>query len=483
MSEVDNHLSAANLDPGDEIYNWTYEEDNNADLPTTQEINEGVTQKRPVISEDDSLDYSENHSRPKRTKVNSTDYTDSTQTNNHAIKNKSKGTTILIMPTDNNATICSNPVAISRGLTKEPFNKIIPKDVRINKRRNLIALELDSKDLTHIEDIMSATHLDKYSIKCYQPKSEIICSGVIGPIDVDQAISEIRPLLKCYSAKIVEVVRLFKFRNTASGMKEPAKTLKLIFEGKVLPEKIYVGSISFPVTQYNLPPLRCYRCQKLGHMASGCTRRQICNICSGEHRMQDCTNKDRPRCCNCRGEHAASSHDCIHNKDSKNNEVDRRSSPAPSNYHQPISQHTISKTTLTQNMLQGSKCENNLRKVSAPVEVHRTQGSYEEIPTTSRSYAEIVKETVNNSKEEIIENIKHYIDEIINNTTVRLTSFMQEVFSLQLQKESIQARKLILLNLAKHHFGHTVNFSALEGNLCFNLPQYLVKIMKGKMKK
>ena len=58
-------------------------------------------------------------------------------------------------------------------------------------------------------------------------------------------------------------------------------------------------------------PKRCHKCQKYGHRQYQCRQvKRACSLCAGEHGYTECPNKDRPKCANCGGEHAAVSRQC-----------------------------------------------------------------------------------------------------------------------------------------------------------------------------
>jgi hypothetical protein len=64
---------------------------------------------------------------------------------------------------------------------------------------------------------------------------------------------------------------------------------------------------------HNNKPSQCYKCFKYGHAAKYCRAdNQICSRCAGtNHKYDDCPNTNKqPICCNCRGEHTATSPDC-----------------------------------------------------------------------------------------------------------------------------------------------------------------------------
>lgn len=44
---------------------------------------------------------------------------------------------------------------------------------------------------------------------------------------------------------------------------------------------------------------QCYHCQKFGHIASKCPKKDESPTCAGEHESRACTNKSSPKCINC----------------------------------------------------------------------------------------------------------------------------------------------------------------------------------------
>lgn len=62
------------------------------------------------------------------------------------------------------------------------------------------------------------------------------------------------------------------------------------------------------------PPLRCFKCQRYGHVAAICKGKQRCSKCSGEHEYGKCEEGAKLKCCNCGGEHSAAYGGCEANK-------------------------------------------------------------------------------------------------------------------------------------------------------------------------
>lgn len=74
---------------------------------------------------------------------------------------------------------------------------------------------------------------------------------------------------------------------------------------ETLPGKIYIGYMCYNVRLYIPPPLRCFKCQRFGHVAAVCKGKQRCGKCSGEHEYGKCDEGTKLKCCNCGGKHSS----------------------------------------------------------------------------------------------------------------------------------------------------------------------------------
>jgi hypothetical protein len=73
--------------------------------------------------------------------------------------------------------------------------------------------------------------------------------------------------------EILGISRLNQFRD---GNKQPSSAIRVDF--KVIPKNIWIGLLYFHGWPYVLPPLRCYRCQRFRHIASGCMASPRCLV-------------------------------------------------------------------------------------------------------------------------------------------------------------------------------------------------------------
>ena len=200
-----------------------------------------------------------------------------------------------------------DPLGVARGL-KVILDYSSVKDVRINRRRNVVAVEFSSVEASEKTALLAATHVGKYAVHCYRPATDFfnVSWGVIHHVSLEEDLEELQAIITCDAFPVVKIVRLNKFTG---GSKQPSTSVKLGFDGNSLPKFVQIDFVQVPVKPFVEPPLRCYRCQRAGHLASGCTAAIRCLVCAGNHTKDSCT-ADKPSCANCGGDHIASSRSC-----------------------------------------------------------------------------------------------------------------------------------------------------------------------------
>ena len=98
---------------------------------------------------------------------------------------------------------------------------------------------------------------------------------------------------------------------TKGDKKVQTGTFFLTFDTPTLPEHIFLGFERFDIEQYIPLPRRCFKCQQFGHEARTCRATEdICPLCLGTHKHDDCPNKESLKCPNCDGAHPATSREC-----------------------------------------------------------------------------------------------------------------------------------------------------------------------------
>lgn len=121
-----------------------------------------------------------------------------------------------------------------------------------------------------------------HKVECSVPEEKIWVRGVIiTGIPTDVSTEEVKKNIT--GASVKDVRRLKFVRNNE---KIDSLSVVLNFDEVKLPERVFLGFVSYTVRQYVPPPLRCYKCQKFGHVAAVCRGKQRCARCGGEHAWQ-----------------------------------------------------------------------------------------------------------------------------------------------------------------------------------------------------
>lgn len=138
-------------------------------------------------------------------------------------------------------------------------------------------------------------------VEVFKPQTNSEVKGVMYNVPVDISEQEIMTSLK--GGNVVAVKRMGKNENGRGTI----PTL-LSFKDNVLPKRVMLGFMSYSVKEYERTPLRCFKCQRFGHVAAVCNGKRRCRRCSKEHDGKECT--EPVKCCNCGGEHPASFRGC-----------------------------------------------------------------------------------------------------------------------------------------------------------------------------
>ena len=106
-------------------------------------------------------------------------------------------------------------------------------------------------------------------------------------------------------------------RLTRGKEKTESLSILLCFK-KELPSRVQLGYImSYSVREHMPPPIRCFKCQRFGHVASQCRGKIRCAKCGGEHEYDKCDKDAVLKCCNCGGNHSAAYGGCEKQKEAR----------------------------------------------------------------------------------------------------------------------------------------------------------------------
>ena len=131
--------------------------------------------------------------------------------------------------------------------------------------------------------------------------------GIIHGVDIEYTSDELSEGLCAQEFAITDVKRLGS-----------SKSVVLTFQGEVLPEHVYFGYLRYNVKLYIPNPIRCFQCQRWGHIAKNCRSVLRCASCGDKHDTRECPNpSNTDKCCNCGGNHKASSKECTFYEEAK----------------------------------------------------------------------------------------------------------------------------------------------------------------------
>jgi len=76
-----------------------------------------------------------------------------------------------------------------------------------------------------------------------------------------------------------------------------------------LTSEVRIGYLNFKIRPYVSKPLRCFKCNRFGHVANHCKVKERCSKCGEQHSWTLCPSTAL-NCPNCHGKHAANDRSC-----------------------------------------------------------------------------------------------------------------------------------------------------------------------------
>jgi hypothetical protein len=272
-------------------------EDEHDDIPAKQ-VNQSAKRKKNLPA--DINNNEQNHLNQEQQPIK--------LPTNYTLNSSGEGKIILINPDDND--IFKYPSKFSAAFQNTLFGKANIKDIRINRLKGLIVVEVSNSSEIEKYNLLAVKQIGEWAVKCYRPIREVSRIGVIAPIDISEDITLIQDQIQTErDIKVVKVERLMK--NTKEG-KIPSTAVKITFEGRDIPKHLKINHFFYSVRPFVQNPVQCYRCQRLGHTAGACkASRPRCLVCAKDHLVGDCIpNNPDLRCANCNGNHKANSREC-----------------------------------------------------------------------------------------------------------------------------------------------------------------------------
>lgn len=208
-------------------------------------------------------------------------------------------------------------------IVKQSISDITLRDIQLNRAGIFTLYAADVKSFNRLLNdfpaILSAQ--GHTSAKLYVPRSiqrikDTEKVAFVKRVDVEIPEERISEALKQAGLEVTNVTRLCSREGNL-----PTRTVKITFSDATNRNTfvfagLQVDSMHFvaeSATQ-NTKPVQCFICLKYNHVAKYCkTKQQVCARCGENHRVEQCNaTNDALKCCNCKGNHSATSHDCAH---------------------------------------------------------------------------------------------------------------------------------------------------------------------------
>lgn len=194
-----------------------------------------------------------------------------------------------------------NPLKLS-ALIRDKIGDILHAKVLSNGNILIICRSKAQRDKA-----LLVKHLGDRAVETFIPGfNQDGVQGVIYGVDTDISEDDLFRNLKG-----AEVRGVRRFKTMRDGERKDSTAVLVTFKEDVLPQRVSLGFIIYPVKPYERPPLRCFKCQRFGHIAAVCRGVRRCGKCGGQHDRAECLSTEL-KCCNCGGNHMAGFRSCVH---------------------------------------------------------------------------------------------------------------------------------------------------------------------------
>ncbi|KAH9360249.1 hypothetical protein HPB48_019833 [Haemaphysalis longicornis] len=225
-------------------------------------------------------------------------------------KNRASGIPIVFKPTTAELSFWkANPNRVAAEIVAAINEKVLSS--RINKGRKLLCWSELSAVCSKLLELKTLAGIP---INALIPESYMKTLGKIKDVPIDYSDEDLLEYLKERGVIAVRRQRTWKMNEDGSISMRPLPNVFLQFRpDKPMPHRVPRFTM-YPVEKYIEPVVRCYKCQRYGHIARTCRGTLRCKTCSGPHDYKECLTKRQPKCANCSGPHPASFSRCPRSK-------------------------------------------------------------------------------------------------------------------------------------------------------------------------
>lgn len=193
-----------------------------------------------------------------------------------------------------------SPIKIAREL-----NKLGQGFVKSVSKNNQGGISVQCHTSAQALKLKETKQLGEWIVKADFAKSETQSKGVISGVPLD--VSEEEIVSDCREFGVTAARRITRRRD---GQLTKTLSVCLTFNSPKMPSYVKLGYLIFETKPFIPPVVRCYNCQRIGHVADGCRSKTRCVRCSGPHKFEECPDKDKVLCCRCGEEHSSAYAGC-----------------------------------------------------------------------------------------------------------------------------------------------------------------------------
>lgn len=151
---------------------------------------------------------------------------------------------------------------------------------------------------------LELANLEQDNLKTYIPIFFKEVVGIAKGIPMHYSEQELKNNIKADK----EIIKVERLRRMGTEKKlVDTSSVKIIFKGKDLPDKVSLYGCYFKIELYLFPVKQCKNCWGFGHKTGDCKREKKCKTCGEKHDKEEC---QKEQCINCKGKHNADDRTC-----------------------------------------------------------------------------------------------------------------------------------------------------------------------------
>ena len=158
--------------------------------------------------------------------------------------------------------------------------------------------------------LAALTTLGGIQVSCSVPVPVTVgvASGIPTNVTMEEVLQRVDSVLDSegHALCLVSVKDAVRLTNRDGS---PSLAVRLTFEATTLPAAVVINKTEFPLKPFSAGVVRCFKCQRLGHLAKACPAKLIvCSSCGVTgHNAKNCTSHKR-YCINCRSDSHSSAY-------------------------------------------------------------------------------------------------------------------------------------------------------------------------------